>query len=239
MIAGIDSDGLSDLGGHTVDAVLILTGAKAVEAVKALNDESRRQILHALRARTMSTSELCEFLGRQGSSKGVKPQTVRYHLKLLEQSGLIRQDGFAPAGNGDTHIMQKLWRATAESIFIATGSMEDFPERPPKDIEQSLDLVKTLRALGFEIPNYDEMATLAEQYVEKDNLLKKGRERAKKILNEADQIDPALYMTLLKILSIITLDNTDYNRYLELNREIIERFRKAFQAGRGANPEVY
>ncbi len=239
MIAGIDNDGLSNLGGHAVDAVLILTGAKAVEAVRALNDESRRQILHALRARTMSTSEICEFLGRQGSSKEVKPQTVRYHLKMLEQSGLIRQDGFAPAGNGDTHIMQKLWRATAESIFIATGSMEDLPERPPKDIEQSLDLVKTLRILGFEISNYEEMVKLAEQYVERDNLLKKGRDRAKKILNKADQIDPALYMILLKILSIITLDNTDYSRYLELDREIIERFRKAFQTGRGANPEVY
>lgn len=239
MITGIDSDGLSNLGGHAVDAVLILTGAKAVEAVRALNDESRRQILHALRARTMSTTELCEFLGRQGSSKEIKPQTVRYHLKMLEQSGLIRQDGFAPAGNGDTHIMQKLWRATAESIFIATGSMEDLPERPPKDIEQSLDLVKTLKALGFKIPNYDDVVRLAEQYVEKDNLMRKGRERAKKILSEADQVDPALYMTLLKILSIITLDNADYNRYLELDHEILEKFRKAFQAGCGANPEVY
>lgn len=239
MISDIDSTRFHNIGGHDVDAVLILTGEQAVHAVRALNDENRRRILHALRAKTMSTSELCDFLGRQEGTRDIKPQTVRYHLKLLEQSGLIRQDGFAPAGNGDSHIMQKLWRATAEAIFIATSSMDELPEHPPKGIEQSLDLVTTLRELGFVIADTDQVAEVGSLYAEKGNLLKKGRERAKAILKEASEIDPTLYLTLLNTLSIITLDEPDYQRYLEIERKILECFRDAFQAGRGANPEVY
>ncbi|MHA1907891.1 MAG: winged helix-turn-helix domain-containing protein, partial [Candidatus Thorarchaeota archaeon] len=105
----------------TIDTLKVLTGDKAIDAVKALNDENRRQILHALRARRMSTSELVIFLSDPEAEKEVKPQTVRYHLKELEKCGLIEQDGYEPTGNGDSHIMKRRWRATAENVFIATG----------------------------------------------------------------------------------------------------------------------
>jgi DNA-binding transcriptional ArsR family regulator len=111
-----------------LDTLRILTGAQAIDAYKALSDENRRQILHALRARRMSTTELVDFLSSQIPERDVKPQTVRYHIKELEKCGLVTQDGYEPAGNGDTHIMQKLWRATAENVFITTGDMEGLEE---------------------------------------------------------------------------------------------------------------
>lgn len=228
------------MGALVLEPMLILTEQKAVEAaVRALNDKTRRQILHALRARTMSTTELCEFLRRETPKKEVKPQTVRYHLKLLEEGGLITQDGYAPAGNGGSHIMQKLWRATAEAIFIASGSLRELPERVPAEIEQSLDLMETMRTLGFHIPNDEDMTSLAQDFTERDMIWRKGRERAVRVLEEAAQIDPSLYITLSRIISVITLNNTDYERYWELSRDVTDRFRKAFQNGTGKNPEVY
>ena len=79
-------------GSNPLDTLRILTGAQAIDAYKALNDENRRQILHALRARRMSTSELVEFLSGKDPKKEVKPQTVRYHIKELEKCGLVTQD---------------------------------------------------------------------------------------------------------------------------------------------------
>ena len=55
-----------------LDTIRILTGQQAIDAYKALADENRRQILHALRARRMSTSELVEFLSKQDPNKEVK-----------------------------------------------------------------------------------------------------------------------------------------------------------------------
>jgi DNA-binding transcriptional ArsR family regulator len=229
-----------ELGGPTMDAIQILTDEDEVTAaIRALNDESRRQILHALRARSMSTSELCDFLQKHDPDKEVKPQTVRYHLKELERSGLIRQDGYTPAGNGDSHIMTKMWRATAETVFIATGSLEELPDRVPFEMERSLDLVGTMREIGFDIPDDSSMRQLAEQFSEQDRLWRKGRDRAKRALRGTPEINPDVYLTLRRLLSVISLDDVDFEQYCDLSRELFHKFRKAFRDGKGDNPEVY
>jgi DNA-binding transcriptional ArsR family regulator len=223
-----------------LDPVKILAGEEEVAAaVRALNDESRRQILHALRARPMSTSELCSFLEEQESEKDVKPQTVRYHLKELEKSGLIQQDGYAPAGNGASHVMTKIWRATAETIFIATGSLDDLPERVPAELERSLDLVGTLRPMGFSIPDETTLRELADHFHEQDELWRKGRERAKQILKEIPEIDPGVYIALRRILSVVLLDDSDFEKYCDVSRAMFYSFRKAYLDGKGENPKVY
>jgi len=210
-----------------------------VDAVHALKEESRRQILHALRAKRMSASELCDFLERQENLKEVKPQTVRYHLKELEKAGLIHQDGQEPAGNGNTHIMKKLWRATAENVFIATGDMDNLPERYPLDMNRLLDIVGVMNALGFDLPDDASTQQLAEDFTERDHLASKGSEEAKNTLKEVAEIDPAVYARMRRILSIVQLEDSDYMKYWELNRSVIDRLREAYSKGVGKNPEVY
>jgi DNA-binding transcriptional ArsR family regulator len=218
-----------------MDPLRILTGDEAIEAVHALNDENRRRILHALRARHMSASELCKFL-TNCNDKEVKPQTVRYHLKELERSGLIEQVGYEPAGNGDTHIMKKMWRASAETVFIATGDLDGMPET--KGFERSLDLMGTMRQIGFALPDKKEMAKLADEFVERDNLWTKGREVAKETLKGVPEIDPSLYIRFRRILSVIQLNDSEYERYWELSRSVSDKLREAYKEGLDKNPEV-
>jgi DNA-binding transcriptional ArsR family regulator len=218
-----------------MDPLRILTGEEAIDAVHALNDENRRRILHALRARRMSASDLCKFLN-DCNDKEVKPQTVRYHLKELERSKLIEQDGYEPAGNGDTHIMKKLWRATAETVFIATGDLDGMPET--KGIERSLDIVGTMQDLGFVMSDDEAFATLAGEFVERDNLWTKGRELAKETLKIVPEIDPSLYIRFRRILSVIQLNDPEYERYWELSRKVSDKLREAYKEGLGKNPEV-
>ena len=218
-----------------MDPLRILTGEEAIDAVHALNDENRRRILHALRARRMSAADLCKFLN-DCNDKEVKPQTVRYHLKELERSKLIEQDGYEPAGNGDTHIMKKLWRATAETVFIATGDLDGMPET--KGIEKSLDIVGTMRELGFEMSDEKGLAKLAKEFVERDNLWTKGRELAKETLKGVPEIDPSLYIRFRRILSVVQLNDAEYERYWELSRSVTDKLRESYKAGIVKNPEV-
>ena len=226
-------------GAKPIDTLRVLTGEDAIDAYKVLSDESRRQILHALRARRMSTSELVEFLSEQDPEKEIKPQTVRYHIKELVKCGLVEQDGYEPTGNGDSHIMQKLWRATAENVFIATGDMDELPEPEGVDLNKTLDIVGTMRALGFQLKDEHETITVAEDFTKRDRIYLKGLEFAKETLRQVSELDPKLYMMFRRILSVVRLNDADYEDYWELSRKTTDTLREAFKRGRGKNPDVY
>jgi len=224
---------------NLLDTLRILTGGQAIDAYKALSDENRRQILHALRARRMSTTELVEFLSSQDPERDVKPQTVRYHIKELEKCGLVAQDGYEPAGNGDSHIMQKLWRATAENVFITTGDMDGLEERNGTDLNKTLDIVTTMRDLGFIFTSESEVQEIADQFTTRDKLYLRGLELAKENLRDVCEIDPKLYVVFRRILSLVRLSEKDYKDYWEINRKITDALREAYRMGEGKNPKVY
>ncbi len=240
IIGGISSGNSSCMTGDCgMDSLKILTGDEAIQAFKALSDETRRRIFHALKARRMSTSEIVEFLSQQDPNKEIKPQTVRYHLKELARSGLIRQDGYEPAGNGDTHIMKKVWRATAENIFIATENLDNLPSRRAADIATAYNIVSVMKQMGFAIPSEPEIRELAKKYVEWDELWRKGRGHAEQMLRMVPVIDPEVYVALRRLLSIISLHDTDYEHYWQISREVTDALRDAYRRGAGKNPEVY
>jgi DNA-binding transcriptional ArsR family regulator len=222
----------------SLDTLRIITGPDAIEAYRALSDETRRIILHALRAKRMSSSELVDFLSNQDPTRDVKPQTVRYHIKELEKCGLVQQDGYEPAGNGDSHIMQKMWRATAENVFLATGDMDGLPERASYDLDKTLDIVGTLSALGMEMQDDREMEDLAQAFMKRDQLYMRGLEFAKENLRDVCELDPKLYVLFRRILSVVRLNDPDYEDYWQVSRLITDVLRSAYKRGKGKNPLV-
>ena len=222
-----------------LDTIKILTGQQAIDAYKALADENRRQILHALRARRMSTSELVDFLSKQDPNKEVKPQTVRYHIKELEKCGLITHEGYEPAGNGNSHIMQKLWRATAENVFITTGDLDGLPARNDYDLDKTLDIVSTMRELGLEFIDENEIQQIAHDFSKRDSLYMRGLEFAKENLKQVCEIDPKLYVLFRDILSIVRLNYEDYEEFWKVSRRMTDALREAYRRGEGKNPKVY
>jgi hypothetical protein len=79
---------------------------------------------------------------------------------------------------------------------------------------------------------------LAKEFVERDNLWTKGREFAKETLKVVPEIDPSLYIRFRRILSVVQLNETEYERYWELSRSVTDLLRESYKAGLGKNPEV-
>ncbi len=81
------------------------------EALKLLTDPFRSRLLDLLRARTQTAKELAQILD-------LSPKKLYYHLKLLEEHGLIRVVGTRIISG----IIEKSYRATAY-LFLFDGDM--------------------------------------------------------------------------------------------------------------------
>ncbi|TFF92507.1 hypothetical protein EU545_00815 [Candidatus Thorarchaeota archaeon] len=96
-----------------------------------------------------------------------------------------------------------------------------------------------MRKLGFAIPDEETLKQVAKEFVEWDTLWRKGRDSAEDTLEQVSEIEPEVYIALRRILSILYLDDHDYDRYWTVSREVTDFFRKAFREGKGRNPKVY
>ncbi|MEM2143188.1 MAG: winged helix-turn-helix domain-containing protein [Candidatus Thorarchaeota archaeon] len=220
-----------------MDSVKILTGDAAIVALHALADENRRRILAALSVRRMSTSEIVDLLDGLDATRKVKPQTVRYHLKELERCGLIQQDGYEPAGNEDSHVMTKLWRATAESVLIATGFMSTHQTSPETSAIETQELSEVIRQVGISISDSERLSEAERLFSEWKRLWYQGRKNAEEVFKQLDNINLSSYLTIRRLLSVISLPDGDYEQYWESSRRLCDLLRAAYRVR--VNPKVY
>jgi hypothetical protein len=96
-----------------------------------------------------------------------------------------------------------------------------------------------MKQLGFELKDEQEMKEVAEAMTKRDKINLKGLEFAKENLLEICEIDPKLYVVFRRTLSVVRLDENDYQDYWELSRKITDVLREAYKRGRGKNPRVY
>jgi hypothetical protein len=113
------------------------------------------------------------------------------------------------------------------------------PERESYDLNRTLDLVGTMKQLGMVLKDETEVNEVAEDFAERDQIYRRGLERANETLREACELDPKLYVVFRSILSVVRLDEPDYKNYWDVSRRITDVLRDAYRRGRGKNPEVY
>jgi len=115
---------------YALDSLVFLT---TPEQMKALSDRTRMIILDLLLERSATTSQLAEALGKP---KG----TVGYHLKNLEQHGLVKV------------VRTRKVRAMTEKYYGRTGRTFVLPDTGPK-AERSAMLDEAKSEMVFEEGN--------------------------------------------------------------------------------------
>jgi len=117
------------------------------EAFELLADETRRKILHLLRAKDMTVSQLAADLG-------VTSQAVYHHVRKLLNGKMIKVAKEERVG----HMIESYYRATAEDFWlttltgkIKTGNVRD----KTMATEQMTAVLKAYQKLGLDI-NYDD-----------------------------------------------------------------------------------
>jgi DNA-binding transcriptional ArsR family regulator len=168
---------------------------KDPEVAKLLADETRRKMLHMLRHREMSSSDLAKALDKPHSS-------IQHHLTLLREADLVEETRSERVRN----MIQPFYRSKAQRIIISYSLSEALAEyegiRTWKQ-ESRRKLLDALQIIGIDIPkgDYERVEALLELCTEREKLaFEESLERA-----SSPELEKHARMSLVHLLTHINL----------------------------------
>ncbi len=191
------------------DVVII----KDPEVAKLFADETRRRILHCLRHREFSATDLAEALGKSHSS-------IAHHLKLLQDAGLVEEARVERRRN----LVQSYYRSTAKVFIISYSLTETLGEMEvfPWSREVLRRMLDGLREMGYTYPEEEReriLELMGGCYVKEHKALEEIIERQ----TSPVKVDRHLYFSMARLLTMLRLSgDQDYMRMLWELRELLK-----------------
>ncbi len=161
------------------------------DTIKLILEDTRRRILHLLREKEMTISQLSEILGKT-------PQTIYHHIERLKEAKLVEVKRTEMKGN----LVEKYYGRTADAFYInlylGDKELRYFAR---SRLKTKLDI---LRILGYEVS--DELLDLMDRILEKEHIYKteismemeENEEKLKGFSNE-DIIHTIEWLTLARL----------------------------------------
>ncbi len=186
---------------------------KDPEVAKLFADDTRRQILHRLRHRELSASDLAEALGKSHSS-------ILHHLKLLQDAGLVEETRVERKRN----LVQSYYRSTAKMFIISytltetLGDMEGFPWS--KEVLRRI--LDGLRDMGYVYPEGGRervLELIGGCYMKEQKALEEIIERQTTTI----KADRHIYFAMTRLLTMLKLSGDE--EYMRMIRELRELLR--------------
>lgn len=119
------------------------------EKIKIIIEETRSKILHLLRFRDMTISELASILNKDVS-------TIFRHIKKLEKAGFVRVTGERKLHN----VPEKIYGRTARTFFLAPESYKKDEMIEKFNRRRMETLLKALESLGYKVKDKEELINI-------------------------------------------------------------------------------
>ena len=177
------------------------------EAFKVAADETRRKIIHLLRAKEMTVSQIADDLD-------LTPQTVYHHIKrlcdadMVEVSKEVRVD----------HLIESYYRATAEIFHFTVGNETKSKETLVESVKSNLE---ALKKLGYNI-KYDEKTVhdIAELSIElEDCCTAKETEEA---ISKLEDVDFFTKQDVQEYASLLSMTDEEFARQDQIKKKFRE-----------------
>ena len=181
------------------------------EAFKVAADDTRRKIIHFLRAKEMTVSQIADELD-------LTPQTVYFHIKKLCDANMVE---VAREVRID-HLIESYYRATAEVFHFTVGKETKSKETLIESVKLTLE---ALKKLGYKII-YDEKAVskIADLSMQLEDCCI-GKELEEAVTNLEDT-DFFTKQDVQEYASLMTMSDEDLAKQDQIRRE----FRKALKS---------
>jgi DNA-binding transcriptional ArsR family regulator len=182
---------------------------KDPEAFQLLADDTRRRMIHLLRAKERTVSQIAEELG-------LTPQAIYHHVRRLKEAGLVE---VAREERVD-HFIETYYRAAAEVFYISHGE----GKATKMEEQQVLEALQNLLKVGVETKADHQTAAKIIALQAKMKALGCGQECQERI-EKTEGVDFFGKQTMLEYAGYLTMNDGQFEEYLKLWRELRKTLR--------------
>ncbi len=184
------------------------------QAFQLLADETRRKIVHLLRASEMNVNQMAHALN-------LTPQAVYHHVKKLLKGGLVEVTREERCG----HLIESYYRATAELFSLSHGkaTVESLRNKQLA-IERTTAALQILEKMGFKIRlDEDKISQIVDAQNELEECCKEAGKLEDSIygMNGIDLFTKKTAVSLAKILTISDEESKAEQEKRKKYRELI------------------
>lgn len=174
------------------------------QGFQLLADNTRRRIVHLLRAKEYTVSQIA-------AEMGLTPQAIYHHVRKMKDAGIIE---VAREERVD-HFIETYYQAAAEVFFCFHGE-SDKCDRPWSDsVKGALKAFGKLK-IGSDIG--DVTATKVLDIRKKMERLGDNPDLERRVA-EIEDLDLFTAQTLIEYARVVTMSDDEFEQFLELQRE--------------------
>jgi len=183
-------------------------------AFNLLADGTRRRIIHLLRAKERTVSQIAEELG-------LTPQAIYHHIRKMKEADLVE---VAREERVD-HFIETYYRATAEIFHLSHGEKDR-----DADEEKSIkNVLENMHKIGLDIPSDDEtVSKLVAAAAELKSCAQQSDWFDK--VSELEDVDFFGKQTMVAYASIATMSDKDFEEFLDNHRNLRKLLRSGMQS---------
>lgn len=174
------------------------------DAFQLLADETRRRIVHLLRGKEHTVSQLAEELG-------LTPQAIYHHIRKMKEAGLVE----VAREERVEHFIETYYRASAEVFHLAHGSGSGTKVLE----EETREALGKLPDLGIKVHLDDETVS---RIVDLIKTMKAPEEKSPWNEKVADLqgVGFLAKQTLLEYANLLSMNDKEFDTFLDRYREL-------------------
>lgn len=174
------------------------------EAFQLLADDTRRKIIHMLRAKEMTVSQLADELD-------LTPQAVYHHIKKMLRAKLVE----VAREERVEHLIESYYRAAAEAFIFHMGETSLGGKHASEELQAA---IKGLREIGFEIEeNQEKLSRLIDLEAELAKCCGSGK--YEEAISKLEGVGFLTKQTILELARMLSISDEEYDELQRLKRE--------------------
>jgi len=188
---------------------------KDPRAFNLLADDTRRRMIHLLRAKERTVSQIAEELG-------LTPQAIYHHIRKMKEADLVE---VAKEERVD-HFIETYYRATAEIFHLSHGEGDQNP-----DEEKSMKaILENMPKIGLDIPSDSETVSKVVTAASKLKTCTHESGWFEKV-SELEDVDFFAKQGMVEYACLATMSDKDFETFLENYRNLRKLLRSQIQDG--------